>query len=282
MRWCRQSTAATRSPALTEHAPRAEFRSRGWARADHLDGLDDWLAALRERADTLIHDPENAKWLRAGGSWYAGVNLLDNGPDGACPGGPPLPQSVLDFVAEHTGLLLDNWDAAQLSVVYPGYPRPDFGESDSSYRYRLKRDAAHVDGLHPVGPERRRHANEYHAFVLGLPWHDAPPGASPLAVWESSHHLIRDALTKQLGSLEPQQWREVDLTEAYQAARAAAFEQCERIELSAPPGGAYLVHRLAVHGISPWRAAGDPELRRAVCYFRPALPDPGLWLSPDH
>lgn len=188
---------------------------------------------------------------------------------------------MLDFVAHHTGVTVDTWDPAQLSVVYPGYPRQDAGESDSSYRYRLNRDAAHVDGLHPVGPERRRHANEHHAFVLGLPWQGAPEGASPLAVWEGSHHLIRDALAHKLDPLDPVHWPDVDLTEAYHTARAAAFEQCTRIELSAPAGGAYLVHRLAVHGISPWRAAGDPELRRAVCYFRPALLDRRRWLASD-
>ena len=36
---------------------------------------------------------------------------------------------------------------AQLSVIYPGYPKPRVGESEAAGRYRAKRDAAHLDWL---------------------------------------------------------------------------------------------------------------------------------------
>ncbi len=265
--------------AQTEPSPRANFTARGWVTSDNIDGLHSWLDALDHHAERALRDPANAKWLRAGGTWYAGVNLLNNDPSGACPGGPPLPTSILQWVSDHTGHHTDHWDAGQLSVVYPGYPRPDPGESEASYRYRLQRDAAHVDGLHPVGPERRRHANEYHAFVLGLPWANAPDGGSPLAVWEGSHHIIKAALQTTLAGVPPARWHDVDLTEPYHRARKTVFAECRRVEVSTDRGGAYLVHRLAVHGIAPWRAGGNPELRRAVCYFRPALPNPAHWLA---
>jgi hypothetical protein len=45
---------------------------------------------------------------------------------------------------------------AQVSVTYPGYPAPDPEESDAAHRFRRDRDAAHLDGLLPVGPEKRR------------------------------------------------------------------------------------------------------------------------------
>ena len=42
---------------------------------------------------------------------------------------------------------------AQLSVIYPGYPKPRVGESEAAGRYRVKRDAAHLDGLKMKPPE---------------------------------------------------------------------------------------------------------------------------------
>lgn len=247
-------------------------------RTDHLPGLDTWLSSTEQHAERLIEAEENARWLRAGGTWYAGVNLLNNDPTGACPGGPPIPDSVNTFVNQHANALFSGWDRGQLSVVYPGYPRRDPGESVASFSFRLQRDAAHVDGLHAVGATRRRHAIEQHAFVLGIPWTDAPEGGSALVVWEHSHEIMRERLGAILEHLDVDAWPAADLTERYRAARREVFEHCTRIEVSAPRGGAYLVHRLAVHGISPWRAPATPGARRAVCYFRPELVRPGDWL----
>ncbi|MEM9605303.1 MAG: hypothetical protein AAGA11_20745 [Pseudomonadota bacterium] len=255
------------------------FAERGWTHADSIPGLDTWLAHAVPHAERLIAAPENARWLRAGGTWYAGVNLLNNDARGACPGGPPLPRALLDAITACDAAPFEGWDTAQLSVVYPHYPRRDPDESEASHAFRRNRDAAHVDGLHAVGPARRRHANEHHAFVLGLPWTPAPDGASALAVWEGSHRLMRERLAAALDGLDPADWPSVDLTEAYQAARRAVFEACPRVEVQAPVGGAYLVHRLAVHGISPWRADAAEGARRAVAYFRPALTNAGDWLA---
>ena len=159
-----------------------------------------------------------------------------------------------------------------MSVIYPGYPRPREGESDAAFRYRRERDAAHVDGLLPVGPERRRMLHEPHGFVLGLPLTEASAGASPMVVWEGSPAIVRRALGAALAAHPVNTWGEVDLTEAYHAARREVFESCRRVPVQAVPGEAYLVHRLALHGVAPWGpGAQAPEAGRMIAYFRPQL-----------
>ena len=86
------------------------------------------------------------------------------------------------------------WHPAQLSVIYPGYPRKDPDESEQAHRYRRLHDAAHVDGLLPVGPARRRHLREPHGFILGLPLNRV--SASPLVVWEGSQQVMQGAFIK--------------------------------------------------------------------------------------
>jgi hypothetical protein len=59
------------------------------------------------------------------------------------------------------------WDRAQVSVCYPGYPKPMDGETDGQHRFRRDRDAAHVDGLLGLGQPKRRFLKEPHQFILG-------------------------------------------------------------------------------------------------------------------
>ena len=49
---------------------------------------------------------------------------------------------------------LKPYHKAQLSVIFPGYPKPRIGDSEAAFEYRRKRDAAHVDGLLPIGEEK--------------------------------------------------------------------------------------------------------------------------------
>jgi hypothetical protein len=227
--------------------------------------LRDW--ARRAWADALprLSDPAYAHWWRCKGKWFAGVDVLDNDCAGRVGASAPL-----TAILRGAGLPQAPLHKAQVSVVRPGYPQPWDGETDTAFRYRLRRDAAHVDGLLPIGAARRRMLREPHAYILGLPLNDTGPGASPLVVWEGSHKIVGAAFRAALGAHPADTWADVDLTEVYHAARRTCFDTCRRVELHARPGQAYLVHRAALHGIAPWTpgAAAPPE-GRMIAYFRP-------------
>lgn len=248
---------------------------RGWVRLGPLPGLQAWAdAALpAARRHVLSGDEE---W-RCGGTWLAGVDALPNGAGGDI-AGVPLPSELRAVLP----WLPDSWHAAQLSTLRPGYPQPWAGESDAAFRFRQTRDAAHVDGLLPIGPDRRRMLREPHAFILGLPLTEADPGAAPLVVWEGSQTLIRRAFTAALAPHPPETWGDIDLTEVYHAARREAFATCQRVALPARPGEALLLHRMILHGMAPWAdgALAPPE-GRIIAYFRPEFAHVADWLAAD-
>ena len=254
----------------------ADFGAAGWTKFSFDPALADWAAYSDKIAQKAEEDPANADWLRSGGTWFVGVNALPNDKAGRLPGGPALTGAAVEAARAISGAPLDR---AQASVCYPGYPRKGAEESDSAFRYRRDRDAAHVDGLHRIMPGRRRKLLERHAYILGVPLNDAPEGAAPFVVWEGSHEIMRAAFMRRFDGAAPEAWAEEDVTQAYQEARRQAFETCPRIVLHAKPGEAYLVHRLALHGVAPW---GAGEGRRAIAYFRPELaagPASADWLT---
>lgn len=248
-----------------------EFLENGFAIYDHDPELLRWSKAALTLAEDAVQNHElRERWLVCEGTWLVGVDALPTGPAGEALDVPLQGRVIRDLDAYAS--CVPEMHKAQLSVVYPGYPKPREGESDAAFRYRQKRDAAHVDGLHAKGADRRRHLSEPHAYILGVPLTDCSQGASPTVVWTGSHKIMRDAFQEALGSASPEEWPDVDLTEVYQAARREVFESCERVELEAKPGQAIVIHRLALHGISPWRvgAVAPPE-GRMIAFFRPEL-----------
>ena len=278
--WRGSALNGTGSPRDTGRGMNGFFL-RGWTRFAQDPELLHWLGSAIPAARAAVADPANAHWLRCQGSWFAGVNVLANDTDGAVAGSGPLRGAAVDFLRTALGLTSIAWDRGQISVAYPGYPRQSADESDAAFRYRLNRDSAHLDGLLPVGPNRRRMLREPHGFVLGLPMSDADAGASPMVVWEGSHEVMRAALHTALAAQDPETWADVDVTGAYHAARREVFATCRRVVVHARPGQAYLVHRLALHGVSPWvKGAKAPPEGRMIAYFRPVLPGPiGNWLT---
>jgi hypothetical protein len=255
------------------------FFARGWARFGPDPAVEAWLDAARPLALARLDDPAHAEWWRCGGTWFAGVGVLANDAEGRLGRAPPLAGAAVDFIADVLQLR-PAWDPGQLSVTRPDYPRPWAGESEAAFRYRLKRDAAHVDGLRRFGAERRRKLCEPHGFILGFPITEADAEAAPLVVWEGSHRIMRRAFHAAFAGVSPEDWPELDITEAYVAARSEAFETCRRVPLPARPGEAILLHRLALHGVAPWAegATAAPE-GRAIAYFRPELPRLEDWLD---
>ncbi len=251
------------------------FFDRGWIRFPHEPQVAAWVDAARPVAQALMAE-EEAEY-RCNGTWFPGVNILPNDAAGVLPDGPPLAGTPLDFIRE--ALELDDfpWDQAQISACLPGYPRHGAEETEAAFRFRRNRDAAHVDGLLREKPSRNRSLGETHGFVLGLPLTDAEGEASPMVVWEGSHERMRAAFEKAFHGVDPKDWPSVDVTEVYQETRRRCFEECPRVAVTARPGESYVVHRLALHGVAPWRAS-DEHPARIIAYLRP---DPFPGASPD-
>ncbi|WP_299690327.1 hypothetical protein [uncultured Tateyamaria sp.] len=224
-----------------------------------------WAAAARRVATRISEAPGfRAANLRHGQTWSVGVDALPNAADAA-----------VDGVA-----LNGDWQAhvpavplhrAQVSIVYPGYPGRDADETATAHRFRLIRQAAHVDGLLPVGPARRRFPREFHAYILGLPLNRSDN--APTVVWPGSHIIMQAALSAVIGARDP---ATVDVTEAYNAARRDVFDRISPVSLQVPPGGAFLMHRFALHGTAPWTGPAAPA--RMIAFFRPEFASAQDWL----
>ena len=255
------------------------FIAGGWACFAFNPQVAEWAGSAASAARAAARDPAQAHWLRCGGTWFVGVDALPNDASGRVGDGPPLGGAVMDFIRNIPGFDLP-LHKAQVSICYPGYPQPSDEESAAAFQFRVKRDAAHVDGLLAEGPERRRYLKEPHAYILGLPLVAADPGASPLVVWDGSHVTMRQAFARAYEDVPPEKWAQVDVTDIYQAARREVFASCARIELPAKPGEAMLLHRHVLHGVAPWRedAKADAD-GRMIAYFRPEFRSIAHWLE---
>ncbi len=242
----------------------------GWHRIGADPQIAAWAAAARGPALMALAASKEA--LRCGGTWAVGLDLLPNAPDGSL-GGVPLPW-------QHFGLARVPLHRAQISAVYPHYPLPSAEETPAAFAFRRDRDAAHLDGLLPVGPQRRRMIKEPHRWILGLPLTECGAQASPLVVWEGSHEILRRALLAALSAHSPEVWDAVDVSDVYARARREVFEICARRVVAAVPGEAVLLHRLLLHGVAPWGAGAKaaPE-GRIIAYFRPVMAGVQDWIE---
>lgn len=237
---------------------------RGWQLIGPEPAIADWARAALPVAKAAI--AASAESWRCGGTWFVGVDALPNGPDGGV-GGVAFPWQALPLAPQPL-------HPAQLSTIRAGYPRAGAEETPAAFRFRQNRDAAHLDGLLPMGPNRRRMIREPHGWILGLPLTDIT--ASPLVVWEGSHLIMAAALRKALAGFPPASWGDVDVTDAYTAARAQVFDRCRRVEVPATLGQATLLHRLTIHGVAAWSGAQGGD--RIIAYFRPMLPSVADWV----
>lgn len=241
----------------------------GWSLIGPDPAIAAWaLAAHRLALQTLLSRVE--AW-RSGGTWLVGVDALPNAANGDVPGAN-FPWASLPLVPEPL-------HRAQLSVIKPGYPQPSPDESAPAFKFRQIRDAAHLDGL-ILQPGGARLMQEPHHWILGLPLNACSADASPLVVWDGSHHIMQDALAAVLSTHPPSDWHKVDLNPAYQAARRQVFETCKRRVLPAMPGQATLLHRHLLHGVAAWQSgANAPEIGRIIAYFRPQMASVKAWLQ---
>lgn len=246
----------------------SDFADKGWVKFPHDPVLAAWVAQALPEARRSITDPAHAEWLDCEGTWFIGVDALDNDAQGRVGVSGPLAGQAMEFIDRRYGRL--PLHKGQISVIYPGYPCPRKGENEAAARYRQNRDAAHVDGLRPTEPDRRRRIDEPHAWILGIPMTQASPDAAPMVLWEGSHRIMQAAFETALSGQPHETLHKVDITDIYQAARRKVFESCPRIALPANPGEAYLLHRHCLHGVAPWgpEAKAGPD-GRMIAYFRP-------------
>jgi len=244
--------------------------SSGFVIYPHDPRVAGWSDKAAEVMRPIAQDPAvQAANLRHGNTWFVGVDALSNAPDGAIDDVPLLGawRDAVPTLPLHR---------AQVSIIYPGYPKQDVGESDANHRYRSNRSAAHVDGLLPVGPQKQRFAMEYHAYILAIPL--GKVAAAPTVVWEGSQTIMQRALREAIGDADPSH---VDITDAYQAARREVFDCCPKVPLNITKGQAALLHPFLLHGTDPW----DPEVGdsdghgRMTAFFRPDLGDGRAWLG---
>jgi hypothetical protein len=253
----------------------AALDRNGWVVLPKDDRVLHWVGAASVTAQEVLRDPaRQAQWLRHGGTWFAGVDALPNAPDGSI-GGVPLAGPWEALTGRPSA-----WHRGQLSVIYPGYPGRDPGETEAAHRFRLTRDAAHLDGLLAEGPDKRRFLREPHAFILGIPLGQMTEAAGPLVVWDGSHHLIKAAFRAALGGVAPDDLSHHDLTDTYQAVRREVFDRLVRRTVVAQPGETILLHRMTIHGSAPWPGEAAPgSSGRMIVWFRPVLDSVAEWLS---
>ena len=257
-----------------------EFLDKGWCSFEYDPALARWVEHALPFAQEAIASEEHAQWLRHGGTWHAGVNALPNDANGNIGKSGNVGGEAVNFIREFLVEDSFQWDRAQISVCYPGYPKPSNDESAAALRYRIKRDAAHIDGLRREGPNRRRFLGEYHGFILGVPLAPYSEQASPFVVWEGSHRHAKRAFSKFYGEHSVESWGEMDVADVYKELRNQLFNHCKRITLPVQPGQAFVVHRLALHGMAAWhpQATAGPD-GRMICYFRPEIGGPNDWLN---
>ncbi|WP_245818977.1 hypothetical protein [Marivita hallyeonensis] len=214
------------------------------------------------------------RWLQCEGTWFVGVDALPTDATGAVDG-VPLAGPLVDRIGPR-----DDLHPAQLSIIYPGYPRPRAGESDAAFRYRRNRDAAHMDGVLAEGAPKRRFLRERHDWILGLALTETTPGASPLVVWEGSHVVLQSAFQTALARLPEEVWADTDVTDIYTEARNTVFQICKRVALFTRPGEAVLLNPFLLHGVAPWQPASHAGRHgRMIAYLRPESPESGqIWM----
>ena len=247
------------------------FQDRGFVIFPPEPAVLDWVSHALLDAQRALTDPGMDHWYQCERTWFIGLDALDSDPLGRVGGSNPLSGRGVDFAEQYCG----GWPElhpAQLSGVFPGYPQPREGETESAFRYRLKRDAAHVDGVIGEGTPKRRFVQEPHSFILGVQLTQADEAAAPLVVWEGSHRVMLSALRCAFDGASGDMSR-VDVTEIYQKARREVFDSCKRATVFGAPGSVYVLHRAVLHGVAPWEqgARADP-LGRLIAYFRPPMP----------
>ena len=234
-----------------------------------------WAAAARPAAAAAARDPAKAHWLRCGGTWFVGVDALPNDAQGRVGERPAARRCRHGLHPRRTWHFPCRCTARRSRSATPAIRSPRREESEAAFSFRLKRDAAHVDGLLAEGPEQAPH----------------PEGAARLYPRPDADRAIRRRSTAyRVGGLASASMRDMFEKAARRpcAGDLARHRPHRRLSGGAPrrssppaggsrlpsaPGEAVLLHRHLLHGVAPWgevpTASADG---RMIAYFRPEFP----------
>ncbi len=245
-----------------------QYTNHGFCLFEHDAAILNWVDSVLPAARKAVKAKQNQHWFRHGDTWFVGVNVLPNDRYGRLSNGPRLTGTAVNFIEKVITKKSLNLDRAQISVCYPEYPLPSSDESDSAFAYRLRRDAAHVDGIMRQG--EHRYLVERHDYIFALPVTQFSHDAAPFVVWKGSHKIIQAALSNFLAGFPVAQWNTVPVNDVYNEARKKVFADCQRIELALKPGQSFVGHRHILHGTASWgsSASSGPD-GRMLCFFRP-------------
>ncbi len=256
------------------------FDRFGWAVVEKDNLLLEWISeAKKVTKDRISSRNFDREQMRCGGTWFVGMNFLNNDYSGSL-NKVTFDGKAVSSILDRYGIFFEHWDKAQVSICYDGYPKPGKSETEASFLYRIKKFGAHVDGILPLGETRRRYAREYHNFIFGIPLVNFNKFAAPVVVWEGSHKIMRRFLSQKLLKNSSKFWKDQDITHLYHEARREVFLHCRKKIIVVPIGGSYILHRLSLHGIMPWGKNGHAEgSNRMIAYFRPLLKEAKFWLE---
>jgi len=102
------------------------FGTTGWRRFKANDEIKKWANVARKFASGAAQNPDlKEKWLQCEGTWYVGVDVLPSDENGRFDGFA-LAGPVSDLIQSVATKPLH---PAQVSIIYPGYPKPRQGET---------------------------------------------------------------------------------------------------------------------------------------------------------
>jgi len=111
------------------HKMEAAKLKRFFARVAYDPRLAQWAKRARQISIGVAQDPQmRANWLVCESTWFVGVDALPNAANGNLPGA--------EFPARLRSLCPGPYHKAQVSITYPGYPKPREGESDAAFQFR--------------------------------------------------------------------------------------------------------------------------------------------------
>ena len=111
------------------------FGEKGYREFGYDEQVAKWAEFAKKKGNRILADPAQLqKWLQCEGTWFVGVDVLPNDSRGDFIN-TQFPNVFKSFMSK---INLKPYHKAQLSVIFPGYPKPRIGDSEAAFEYRRK------------------------------------------------------------------------------------------------------------------------------------------------